>query len=441
MKRLISAFIALACASAFGATLNPIQLLNPTGSTSGQAILSTGASSAPTWGGISAASLTGILPVANGGTNTSSPSGTALDNITGFAGTGFLKRTGAGAYSFIADPMPIANGGTGQASASGTTLDNITGFSGTGFLTRTGAGAYAFQSATNGITLGNLAQAAANTVLANGTGSTANITSLAMPSCSASGNNLQWTSGTGFTCATGYALLASPTFTGTPAAPTAAAGTSTTQIATTAFLTQPGPIGSVTANTGNFTTLSASSTVSGTGFSTYLASPPAIGGSAAAAGSFTTLSATSTITPSQTAGIVGTTTNNNANAGSIGEYVTNSTTANSLTNSTALTVASAALTAGDWDVECTIAYNPAGTTQSGIFRASVSTTNNTLNAGIGFENIYSIGNTTFVASPKISSPVVRESFASTTTVYCIAFSTFSVSTMTADGLLRARRVR
>jgi hypothetical protein len=42
---------------------------------------------------------------------------------------------------------------------------------------------------------------------------------------------------------------------------------------------------------GSFTTLSASSTVSGTGFSTYLASPPAIGGTAAAAGSFTTVSA------------------------------------------------------------------------------------------------------------------------------------------------------
>jgi hypothetical protein len=33
-----------------------------------------------------------------------------------------------------------------------------------------------------------------------------------------------------------YALLASPTFTGTPVAPTAAAGTSTTQVATTAFV-------------------------------------------------------------------------------------------------------------------------------------------------------------------------------------------------------------
>lgn len=40
---------------------------------------------------------------------------------------------------------------------------------------------------------------------------------------------------------------------------------------------------------GSFTTLAASSTVSGTGFSTYLASPPAIGGTAAAAGAFTTI--------------------------------------------------------------------------------------------------------------------------------------------------------
>jgi hypothetical protein len=57
-----------------------------------------------------------------------------------------------------------------------------------------------------------------------------------------------------------------------------------------------GTVGATTANTGAFTTLSASSTVSGTGFSTYLASPPAIGGTAAAAGTFTTLTTSSTIT-------------------------------------------------------------------------------------------------------------------------------------------------
>ena len=55
-------------------------------------------------------------------------------------------------------------------------------------------------------------------------------------------------------------------------------------------------IGNTTAGTGAFTTLSASSTVSGIGFSNYLASPPAIGGSSPAAGAFTTLSSSSTTT-------------------------------------------------------------------------------------------------------------------------------------------------
>jgi hypothetical protein len=55
-------------------------------------------------------------------------------------------------------------------------------------------------------------------------------------------------------------------------------------------------VGATTPGTGAFTTLSASSTVSGAGFSTYLASPPAIGGTAAAAGTFTILSGTTSVT-------------------------------------------------------------------------------------------------------------------------------------------------
>ena len=54
-----------------------------------------------------------------------------------------------------------------------------------------------------------------------------------------------------------------------------------------------GTVGATTPSTGAFTTLSASSTVSGTGFSTYLASPPAIGTTTPAAGKFTTIDATS----------------------------------------------------------------------------------------------------------------------------------------------------
>ena len=73
-------------------------------------------------------------------------------------------------------------------------------------------------------------------------------------------------------------------------------GTVTNTMLATSAYTAPGTIGSGTANTGAFTTLSASSTVSGTGFSTYLASPPAIGGTAAAAGAFTTLTGSTSVT-------------------------------------------------------------------------------------------------------------------------------------------------
>jgi hypothetical protein len=65
-------------------------------------------------------------------------------------------------------------------------------------------------------------------------------------------------------------------------------------VALTGGLIDGTTVGATTASTGAFTTLSASSTVSGTGFSTYLASPPAIGGTTPAAGTFTTLISNST---------------------------------------------------------------------------------------------------------------------------------------------------
>lgn len=48
-----------------------------------------------------------VQAVANGGTGAATASGTALDNITGFASIGFIKRTGAGAYSFVTDPSDV----------------------------------------------------------------------------------------------------------------------------------------------------------------------------------------------------------------------------------------------------------------------------------------------------------------------------------------------
>lgn len=91
-------------------------------------------------------SLTSPLAVASGGTNCAAASGTCVDNISGFSGTGFLQRTGANTYAFIADPLPVAHGGTGAATAGGTALDNVSGLSGTGIVARTGTATYAVQN-------------------------------------------------------------------------------------------------------------------------------------------------------------------------------------------------------------------------------------------------------------------------------------------------------
>lgn len=58
MKKILPILLALAVsAAAVSATLSPVQLLNPAGSTSGQAILSTGASTAPSWATPSSANV------------------------------------------------------------------------------------------------------------------------------------------------------------------------------------------------------------------------------------------------------------------------------------------------------------------------------------------------------------------------------------------------
>ena len=103
--------------------------------------------------------------------------------------------------------------------------------------------------------------------------------------------------GTGVTTSTGsgsVVLSTSPSLT-TPALGTPSSGV-VTNLTGTASININGTVGATTPSTGAFTTLSASSTVSGTGFSTYLASPPAIGGTTAAAGSFSNLSYTGTLT-------------------------------------------------------------------------------------------------------------------------------------------------
>jgi hypothetical protein len=109
--------------------------------------------------------------------------------------------------------------------------------------------------------------------------------------------------GTGATTLTGYvygngtgAMTASTTI---PNTAITGLGTMSTQAASAVAITggtiNGTSVGASTASTGAFTTLSASSTVSGAGFTAWAASPPAIGSTAANSGAFTTLSASSTV--------------------------------------------------------------------------------------------------------------------------------------------------
>lgn len=195
----------------------------------------------------------------------------------------------------------------------------------------------------------------------------------------------------------------------------------------------------------SFTTLAASSTVSGAGFTARFATPGPIGNTSASTGQFTTLAASSTITPSSTAGIVGTTTNDSANAGSVGEFISStvlSGSAVSLSNNTAANVTSISLTAGDWDVRGNVAFlaNAATVTTylQGWTSSSSAATPTDPNNGA---NAYTFVNTTGINLPNLTIGTQRFSLSGTTTVFLEAKSVFSTNTNAAYGFIGARRVR
>lgn len=165
-----------------------------------------------------------------------------------------------------------------------------------------------------------------------------------------------------------------------------------------------------------------------------------VGAGTPSTGAFTTITASSTITPNQTAGIVGTTTNNNANAGSVGEFVTATGTTVSLTTATAANITSISLTAGDWDVCGTIQFVPAGTTTVTLIQGSASLTSATqaILSGGGFLTQATLATGQQQAQ---NTRRIRVSVAATTTVFLVATASFGVSTMTANGILEARRIR
>lgn len=148
---------------------------------------------------------------------------------------------------------------------------------------------------------------------------------------------------------------------------------------------------------------------------------------------------------------IGTATNDNAAVGVIGEIVTAtvaSGSAVSLTTATAADITSISLTAGDWDVSGQIVHNAGATTNVTLLNAAISLTSATLptqagGSGLGTDPLSIFRQAAAVPGGALTTSVgpVRLSIAATTTVYLVVSDTFTVSTMTGYGTIRARRVR
>jgi hypothetical protein len=170
-----------------------------------------------------------------------------------------------------------------------------------------------------------------------------------------------------------------------------------------------GPLGSGTPAAASVTTLTASSTVSGTGITSLFASPPAIGATAAAAGTFTNLAASNiTLTPGSAPTANGEIIANSTQLalqtenGSLVTAVPGILFTQTATVTTSGTTASSWLGAGTGTLTLPNNYLAAGktlmVTAMGTFTTAATPGTVTLSAGIGSNTIFTTGANTPVAS-------------------------------------------
>ena len=206
--------------------------------------------------------VTGTLPIANGGTGTTSTTFANLTtNVTGTlpianGGTGTTSTTFANLTTNVTGTLPVANGGTGITSL-GTGVATFLGTPSSANLAaavtdETGSGSLVFATSPTLVTpalgtptSGNFSTGTFTwpTFNQNTSGTAAGLS--ATLAVASGGTGVTTSTGTGSTV-----LSASPTFTGTPLAPTATTGTNTTQLATTAFVQNQ--IGAIAAGVSSF---------------------------------------------------------------------------------------------------------------------------------------------------------------------------------------------
>jgi hypothetical protein len=138
--------------------------------------------------------------------------------------------------------------------------------------------------------------------------------------------------------------------------------------------------------------------------------------------------------------IHGTIAADNAAVGDIGEFVSNTSGALPLTTGVSLNTATLALTAGDWDVTGSVVFIPAAGTVPTAISAGPSLVTGTLpsfaNGVVSLQTNFNTGTSQILAAG-----TQRVSLAATTNIWMVANAVFTVSTCTATGFLRARRVR
>lgn len=123
MKKIFAALLALVASTAFGATLNPVQLLNPAGSTAGQTVVSTGASSAPGWATVPLSGLSSIAAntvLANATGSSAAPAAFAMPGCS-TANSVLQWTTNTGFTCYASGAILTANTFTGVQAVTNTT--------------------------------------------------------------------------------------------------------------------------------------------------------------------------------------------------------------------------------------------------------------------------------------------------------------------------------
>jgi hypothetical protein len=218
----------------------------------------------------------------------------------------------------------------------------------------------------------------------------------------------------------GGALLASPALTGTPSAPTAAASTNTTQLATCAFV--------MAAIAGFLPAANPAFTGSLTGPNLNLTGSLSVG---------TTALIGTTLGFNAGGGIVGFVNGSNAATGQVGEYLTTTSAGVPGSWNVVATYASWALPAGDWDVWGTVQAIPGA---GAAITSAIVTLSPTAAALSGFPVVlYTPG---YPAASQLTMALNTFRFVSTgTTVYCNASYGGTGTTLTITVNLFARRRR